>query len=105
MLINLPANTDPKYAGWALARESLSHPGVIVEHGAASAIFEAATHTFTLTVAGHDPVIVQATGPRSSRVIGAPLPVNYNAFWYLVEGFTAVAFDPSAPNRAFTDPA
>jgi hypothetical protein len=104
MLINLSPRTDPKYVGWALAREALSHPGVTVEHGTAQAIFDAATHTFTLTVAGHGPVVVKATGPRSTRVFGSPLPVNYNAFYYLVEGFIDHASDPTAPNLAFTEP-
>jgi len=104
MLIDLPSRTDPKYVGWALARETRSHPGVSVEHGTAQAIFDPATHTFTLTVADHRPVVVKATGPRSTRVFGSPLPVNYNAFYYLVEGFIDHAFDPTAPNQAFTEP-
>jgi hypothetical protein len=103
MKIDLPQ--DSKYAGWALARQARDHPGMIVEHGAAQAIFDPATHVFTLRVEGHPPVVVSATGPRSTRVVGAPAPTNYDAFWYLVEGFIQIAFDPTAPNSAFAGPA
>ena len=104
MLIDLPPRTDPMYVGWALAREAYAHPGVAVEHGTAGAVFDPVTHVFTLTVAGHGPVVVSATGPRSTRVTGSPPPTNYNAFYYLAEGFISHAFDPSAPNSAWGDP-
>jgi hypothetical protein len=103
MLIDLPARTDPKYVGWALARESYTHPGVVVEHGTAQAVFDPEAHVFTLRVEGHAPVVVTATGPRSTRVVGAPPPTRYDAFYYLAEGFTTLAFDPTAPNQAFAE--
>jgi hypothetical protein len=101
MKINLPQ--DSRYVGWALAREARDHPGVIVERGVAQAIFDPATHIFTLRVEGHKPVVVIATGPRSTRIVDAPPPTNYNDFWYLVEGFIAIALDPTAPSQAFAD--
>ena len=105
MKIDLSPRTDPKYVGWALARGARDNPGVSVEFGAlaARAIFDAASHTFTLRVDGHPAVRAIATGPRSTRIVGAPPPTRYDAFWYLVEGFTALAFDATAPNQAFTD--
>lgn len=102
MKIDLPQ--DSKYVGWALARQARDHPGVLAQHGTARALFDPATHVFTLQVEGHPPVVVSATGPRSTRVVGAPAPTNYDAFWYLVEGFTTLAFDRTAPNQAFAEP-
>jgi len=103
MKLNLSARTDPKYVGWALARGAHDNPGVSVEHGTARAIFDPVAHVFTLRVEDHPAVKVIATGPRSTRVVGAPPPTRYDAFWYLVEGFTALAFDATAPSQAFTD--
>ena len=103
MAPRFPFPADSKYVGWKLARESLAHPGLVIKEGPAQAIFDPVAHVFTLRVPGHNPVVVTATGPRSTRVVGAPLPTNYNDFWYLVEGFTQVAFDPTAPNTAFAD--
>ncbi len=94
---------DSKYVGWRLARDAYANPGVIIEIGEAQASFDPATHVFVLKVAGHPDVVVTATGPRSSRVVGSPLPTRYDSFYYLVEGFTSLAFDRSAPSQAFTE--
>ena len=56
-----------------------------------------------LLVEGHAPVVSTATGPRSTKVEGAPPPTKYDTFYYLAEGFTALAFDSAAPNRAFAE--
>ena len=103
MLIDLPARTDPKYVGWALAREARAHPGEAVEHGTAQAVFDPEAHVFTLRVEGHEALVVTATGPRSTRVTGSPPPTNYNSFYHLAEGFVALAFDPTAPSQAFAE--